>query len=144
MASPFRGCTVTIPEVPSLLEHASTPDRLPPRRTAAPQAWPPAVSDARSTQRIGDITLTPDTVATPSGLSSTRHVEWQIDDGSTPPRWSGAAHHAGDAAGVVGSVRVTATAPGWKHVTLVPVSTLDEVTEIYAKVLHARRLAQRR
>jgi hypothetical protein len=102
------------------------------------------VADERFRQRIGDITLTPDTVATPSGLSSTTHVDWQIDDGSTPPQWSGAAQGVGDAVGVVGTVRVTVTAPGWKHVTAVPVSTLDEVTDIYAKVLQARRLASQR
>ncbi|KRF26267.1 hypothetical protein [Phycicoccus sp. Soil803] len=99
-------------------------------------------SDARFRQRIGDITLSPDTVATPSGLSSTKQVEWQIDDGSTPAHASEA--DPGGVPGVVGTVRVTATGPGWKHVTAVPVSTLDEVTAIYAKVLHARRLAYQR
>jgi hypothetical protein len=98
--------------------------------------------DARHPQRIGDIILSPDTVATPSGLSSTQQVEWQIDDGSTPPHWTGSV--AGTSPGVVGAVRVTAIAPGWKHVTAVPVSTLEEVTTIYAKVLHARRLARQR
>jgi hypothetical protein len=82
-------------------------------------------------------------VATPSGRSSTEHVEWQIDDGTTPPHWSGSAYGATAETAVVGAVRVTATAPGWKHVTAVPVSTLDEVTAIYATVLHARRLARR-
>ncbi|GAA2168264.1 hypothetical protein [Pedococcus bigeumensis] len=101
-------------------------------------------SEARRRQRIGDITLSADTVATPSGLSSTRHVEWQIDDGSTPPHWPASDAAAGAPTGVVGTVRVTATAPGWKHVTAVPVSTLAEVTAIYAKVLHARRLAHQR
>ena len=101
------------------------------------------LSEARRRQEIGDITLTPDTVATPSGLSSTKHVTWQIDDGSTPSDWAGS--RAGvSGPGVVGAVRVTATAPGWKHVTAVQVSSLDEVTAIYAKVLHARRLARQR
>ena len=95
-------------------------------------------------QDIGDITLTPDTVATPSGLSSTKQVEWQIDDGSTPSHWSGSEAGSNETPRVVGAVRVTATAPGWKHVTAVPVTTLDEVTAIYAKVLHARRLARQR
>lgn len=95
-------------------------------------------------QGIGDITLTPDTVATPSGLSSTTQVEWQIDDGSTPSHWTGSEAGQSGAPRVVGAVRVTATAPGWKHVTAVPVTTLDEVTAIYAKVLHARRLAHQR
>lgn len=99
------------------------------------------MSAARRRQVIGDIILSPDTVATPSGLSSTTQVEWQIDDGSTPPHWTGSARGTSDSPGAVGTVRVTATAPGWKHVTAVPVSTLDEVTAIYAKVLHARRLA---
>ena len=111
--------------------------------TSAPRPRHQPLFEARHRQRIGDITLTPDTVATPSGLSSTKQVEWQIDDGCTPPQWSGATG-AGDSAGVAGSVRVTATAPGWKHVTAVPVSSLDEVTAIYAKVLHARRLAEQR
>ena len=112
---------------------------------SSPRPRHKSLSDARRRQRIGDITLTPDTVATPSGLSSTAHVEWQIDDGSTPPHWCGAGQPGtGDSEQVVGAVRVTATAPGWKHVTAVPVSTLDEVTAIYAKVLHARRLARRR
>ena len=95
-------------------------------------------------QGIGDIALTPDTVATPSGLSSTTQVEWQIDDGSTPSDWFGSETGHSATPGVVGAVRVTATAPGWKHVTAVPVSTLAEVTAIYAKVLHARRLAHQR
>lgn len=85
--------------------------------------------------------MTPETVATPSGHSSTDQVEWQIDDASTPPQWAGA---TGGAGGVVGAVRVTASAPGWKHVTAVRVSSLDEVTAIYAKVLRARRLAHQR
>ena len=85
--------------------------------------------------------MTSDTVATPSGRSSTDQVEWQIDDASTPSRWAGA---SGGVGGVVGAVRVTASAPGWKHVTAVRVSTLDEVTAIYAKVLRARRQAHRR
>ena len=119
---------------------------MPAHRTAAHASSPrprhQSPADARRRQRIGDITLTPDTVATPSGLSSTKHVEWQIDDGSTPPHWCGAGRPgSGDSEQVVGTVRVTATAPGWKHVTAVPVSTLAEVTAIYAKVLHARRLA---
>ena len=88
--------------------------------------------------------MTPDTVATPSGWSSTRSVEWQIDDGSTPPQWTGSTPHHSAAPAEVGSVRVTATAPGWKHVTAVPVSTLDDVTAIYAKVLHARRVGRQR
>lgn len=111
--------------------------------TTRPRPRRRPLSEARRRQDIGDITLTPDTVATPSGLSSTRHVEWQIDDGTTPPDWSGSASTS-PATAVVGAVRVTATAPGWKHVTAVPVSTLDEVTAIYAKVLHARRLAHQR
>ena len=110
--------------------------------TSSPRPRYQPLFKARFRQRIGDITLTPDTVATPTGLSSTKHVEWQIDDASTPPQWSGAG--SVDDSGVVGAVRVTATAPGWKHVTAVPVSTLDEVTAIYAKVLHARRLADQR
>lgn len=110
--------------------------------TSAPRPRYQPLTEARRRQRIGDITLTPDTVATPSGLSSTEHVEWQIDDGSTPSEWAVA--HGTTGSAHVGSVRVTATAPGWKHVTAVPVSSLDEVTAIYAKVLHARRLAHRR
>ena len=102
------------------------------------------LSEARRLQGIGDITLSPDTVATPSGLSSTKHVEWQIDDGCTPSHWPASEVASGPTPGVVGAVRVTVTAPGWKHVTAVPVSTLDEVTAIYAKVLHARRLAHQR
>jgi hypothetical protein len=99
----------------------------------------PRRSDAPPAHRIGDITLTPDTVATPSGQSSTAQVDWHIDDASTPIQWSGTTEGAG---GVVGAVRVTATAPGWKHVTAVRVATLDEVTAIYAKVLRMRRLAR--
>lgn len=94
-------------------------------------------------QGIGDITLSPEVVHTPSGRSSIGQVEWQIDDGSTPPQWSGATRGCTDGA-EVGAVRVTATGPGWKHVTAVPVATLEDVTAIYAKVLHARRLARRR
>jgi hypothetical protein len=93
---------------------------------------------------LGDITLTPDTVATPSGWSATKHVEWQIDDGSTPPHWTGSTPSHSACHAEVGSVRVTASAPGWKHVTAVSVSTLAEVTAIYAKVLNARQLARRR
>jgi hypothetical protein len=99
-------------------------------------------ADARGPQRIGDITLTPDTVATPSGWASTKHVEWQVDDGSTPPQRTGSPSVHATSTAVVGTVRVTATAPGWKHVTAVPVSTLDDVIAIYSKVLHARRIAR--
>jgi hypothetical protein len=111
--------------------------------SSSPRPRHQPLSDARRRQRIGDITLSPDTVATPSGLSSIEHVEWQIDDGSTPPHWTGGAHGTSGFADL-GAVRVTASAPGWKHVTAVPVSTLADVTAIYAKVLHARRLARRR
>lgn len=100
-------------------------------------------------QGIGDITLAPGVVSTPSGRSSIGQVEWQIDDASNPPRWSRANRdrdRLGDAdeVEVVGAVRVTATGPGWQHVTAVPVATLEDVTAIYAKVLHARRLDRRR
>ena len=117
--------------------HQSSP------QTPPPHPRPRPVSQARRRQSIGDIILTPDTVATPSGLSSTTHVQWQIEDARTAPQSAGPEDGAKASRGAVGAVRITATAPGWTHVTTVEVSTLDEITAIYAKVLGARRLARR-
>ena len=112
-----------------------------PTAPAARRSRPNERQAGRAAHWIGDITVTADSVSTPSGRSSTEQVEWQIGDAITPAQWAGT---SGGAGGVVGTVRVTASARGWTHVTAVRVTTLDDVTAIYAKVLRARRLARRR
>jgi len=101
--------------------------------------------------RIGDITCTQTAVITPLGRHPVSGVRWRVVDlalAEPPPRLAG--RLTGRLTGrrlprprgrLNGELQVVVESDSWQHRCVIPVTSLAQVTEIYAQVLQARALA---
>jgi hypothetical protein len=107
---------------------------------------------------IGDISVTQSRVFTPSGTRPLGEVSWTVTDGSVTttriPVWAIVCAIIGFVLFLIGllfllvketttrgTVQVTVFGPGFMHTTNIPVTSQAQVTDINARVNHARMLA---
>ena len=107
---------------------------------------------------IGDISVTASRVFTPSGTRPLGEVSWTVTDGSVTttsiPVWAIVCAIIGfflfllgllfllvKETTTKGAMQVTVLCPGFVHTTSIPVTSQAQVTDINARVNHARLLA---
>ena len=101
--------------------------------------------------RIGDITCTQTAVITPLGRHPVSGVRWRVVDlalADPSPRLADRLtgrltgrrlpRHRGR---VTGELQVVVESDSWQHRCVIPVTSLAQVTDIYAQVLRARALS---
>ena len=106
---------------------------------------------------IGDISVTPTTVYTPSGSRPLSEVGWSFTDLSVTsqaiPTWAivcavvfflfcllGLLFLLAKENTTTGSVQVSVTGPGFVHTSTIPVRSLEQIADISARVSYARTL----
>jgi hypothetical protein len=114
---------------------------------AAPASAPAKPGTEKALIRLGDIICTQTAVVTPLGRHAISGLRWTVQDHAQQRTSHRLARRligrrpARHGHGVTGELHVIVEGDAWQHTSVIPATSLAQVTDVYTQVLLARSLS---